>query len=108
MQWFATSWSSGLAIDTLRRQADDREQKRLLEWERTSLLSAYPLLDLPAPADVASYFRDWLTHETNDDYWRAVNVSDHYGEMTVKGLHAGGWHDLFERGSIENYLGMKA
>src|SRR5438552_3160823 len=32
MQWFATSWSSGLAIDTLRRQAQAREQKRLLDW----------------------------------------------------------------------------
>src|SRR5262249_28409897 len=40
MQWFATSWSSGLAIDTLRRQAQERDNKRLLEWERSSPLSA--------------------------------------------------------------------
>jgi uncharacterized protein len=110
MQWFATSWSSGLAIDTVRRQAQQRMQQRLRGWERegTSPLSSYPLVDLPAPADVAPYFRDWVAHETNDDYWRKVKVSDHYGEMTVKALHAGGWHDLFLRGSIENYLGMKA
>jgi putative CocE/NonD family hydrolase len=35
-------------------------------------------------------------------------VSDHYSEMPVKALHGGGWHDLFLRGSIENYLGLRA
>ena len=110
MQWFATSWSSGLAVDTLRRKAQDRVQQHLRAWERdsTSPLSSYPLLDLPAPTDVAPYFRDWLAHETNDDYWRKVKVSDHYSEMSVKALHGGGWHDLFLRGSIENFLGLKA
>jgi putative CocE/NonD family hydrolase len=110
MQWFATSWSSGLAVDTVRKQTQDRIQQRLRGWERerTSPLSSYPLLDVPAPAEVAPYFRDWIAHETSDDYWRAVKVSDHYSEMTVKALHAGGWHDLFLRGSIENYLGLKA
>jgi putative CocE/NonD family hydrolase len=110
MQWFATSWSSGLAIDTVRRQTEQRMQQRLRGWERerTSPLSSYPLLDLPAPTEVAPYFHDWIAHETNDDYWRAVKVSDHYQEMTVKALHAGGWHDLFLRGSIENYLGLRS
>ena len=110
MQWFATSWSSGLAVDTIRRQTQERLQQRLRGWERerTSPLSSYPLLDLPTPSDAAPYFRDWIAHETSDDYWRAVKVSDHYSEMTVKALHAGGWHDLFLRGSIENYLGLRA
>jgi putative CocE/NonD family hydrolase len=110
MQWFATSWSSGLAVDTIRKQTEERLQQRLRGWERerTSPLSTYPLLDLPAPADVAPYFHDWIAHETSDDYWRAVKVSDHYSEMTVKALHGGGWHDLFLRGSIENYLGLRA
>jgi putative CocE/NonD family hydrolase len=108
MQWFATSWSSGLAIDTLRRKGQEGVQKRLRDWERLSPLSAYPLLEPPAPAELAPYFRDWIRHETSDDYWAKVKVSDHYPEMTVKALHGGGWHDLFLRGSIENYLGMKA
>jgi putative CocE/NonD family hydrolase len=28
--------------------------------------------------------------------------------MTVKGLHQAGWHDIFSRGSIENYVGLRA
>jgi putative CocE/NonD family hydrolase len=27
--------------------------------------------------------------------------------MNVMGLHAGGWHDIFLRGSINNYIGMR-
>jgi len=34
-------------------------------------------------------------------------VSDHYGEMTVMGLHAGGWHDLFLKGSIKNFTALQ-
>jgi hypothetical protein len=49
-----------------------------------------------------------VTHESDDEYWRAVRVKDHYGAMTVKGLHGAGWHDIFLRGSIENYLGLRA
>src|SRR6185369_13865056 len=30
----------------------------------------------------------------------------HYSEMTVMGLHAGGWHDLFLKGSIKNYMDL--
>ena len=37
---------------------------------------------------------------TDDEYWAAVRVSDHYGKMNVKALHAAGWHDIFSGGSI--------
>ena len=70
-------------------------------------LREYPLLQPPAPRDLAPYFRDWVTHEADDDYWKAVRVRDHFGEMTIKGLHGAGWHDIFLRGSIRNYLGLR-
>jgi putative CocE/NonD family hydrolase len=105
MQWFASSWASGLAVDTVRRKASQRQ--RALDWVKAPI-AAYPILDLPAPREVAPYFRDWVEHETDDEYWRKIKVSDHYAEMNVKGLHAGGWHDIFLKGSIGNYLGLRA
>ena len=45
---------------------------------------------------------DWMEHERNDDYWRRWKISDHYGEIKVKALHAGGWHDIFSGGTIRN------
>jgi uncharacterized protein len=105
MEWFTSSWSSGLAVDTLRRKSMPGTGP--LEWVKRDPLREYPLLQPPDPRDLAPYFRDWVTHETDDDYWKAVRVRDHFGEMTVKGLHGAGWHDIFLRGSIRNYLGLR-
>jgi len=104
MQWFASSWSSGLAIDTLRRQADTSQAPK--EWVNQLPLQDYQLLKTPEVSLLAPYFRDWLSHERDDAYWQQWRVSDHYSGMTVMGLHAGGWHDLFLKGSIKNYTGL--
>jgi hypothetical protein len=104
MQWFASSWSSGLAVDTLRRKTAGLSSPKA--WVDTMPVDSYRLLELPSVRDLAPYFTDWLRHETADDYWKAIRVKDHYGEMTVKGLHQAGWHDIFSRGSIENYMGL--
>jgi len=105
MQWFASTWASGLTEDTLRRSAAARSRVR--EWVEPLPVESFRLLDPPSAAELAPYYRDWVTHERSDDYWRPVRVKDRYSEMTVQGLHGGGWHDLFLKGSIENYLGLR-
>jgi uncharacterized protein len=104
MQWFTSTWASILAEDTAAKAAAARSHWD--EWVRELPVDHFRLLDVPAPSELAPYYRDWIKHETSDDYWRGVKVSDHYSAMTVKGLHAGGWHDLFLKGTIENYRGL--
>src|ERR1044072_2889667 len=104
MQWFSSSWTSGLSVDTLRRQAESALAPK--DWVNQLPLQDYAILKLPATASLAPYLRDWLTHERDDAYWQQWRVSDHYSQMTVMGLHAGGWHDLFLKGSIKNYTGL--
>ncbi|HEY0380219.1 MAG TPA: CocE/NonD family hydrolase [Pyrinomonadaceae bacterium] len=106
MQWFTSSWTSILAVDTLRRKAD--ADLRPKEWVSQLPVENYPVLKLPTPASLAPYFRDWVEHERSDSYWQRWRVSDHYREMNVQGLHAAGWHDLFLKGSIKNYTGLRA
>jgi putative CocE/NonD family hydrolase len=106
MQWFTSTWASGLAQDTARREAAD--PARMSDWITTLPIERFPLLEVPPAARLASYYREWVQHETNDDYWRSVRVSDHFPEMKVKALHGGGWHDLFLEGSIENFRGLRA
>ena len=105
MQWFSSSWTSGLAVDTMRRQAESTQAPQ--DWVNTLPLRDYTVLASPQPATLAPYFRDWLSHERDDAYWQQWRVSDHYSQMTVMGLHAGGWHDLFLKGSIRNYTGLQ-
>ena len=105
MQWFASSWTSGLTEDTVRRKTAALNRSR--QWVEQLPAEDYRLFNVPAAAEVAPYFRDWVEHETNDDYWRKIKVSDFYGRMNVKALHAGGWHDIFSGGSIRNFMRLQ-
>jgi hypothetical protein len=105
MQWFASSWTTGLTADTLRRVASARAQPK--EWVGHFPVEKYPLLSLPTATELAPYYRDWIEHERSDDYWRQWKISDHYHEMAVKALHSGGWHDIFLKGSIINFIEMR-
>jgi uncharacterized protein len=105
MQWFASSWTTGLAEDTLRRKSSALAQPA--QWVQQLPIESYKLLAFPGVPELAPYYRDWVEHERSDDYWRQWKVSDRYGKMTVKALHAGGWHDIFLKGSIGNYLRMR-
>ena len=105
MQWFASSWTSGLTEDTVRRKTAALNRSK--QWIEQLPADDYRLFNAPAAAEVAPYFRDWVEHETNDDYWRKIKVSDSYGKMNIKALHAGGWHDIFSGGTIRNYVEMR-
>ncbi len=103
MQWFASSWTSGLIQDTLRRKAGAMADPKQWAWQLP--VDDYALMAAPSPDDLAPYYDDWVEHETDDEYWRRWKISEHYSEMSVKALHAGGWHDIFLKGSIHNYVG---
>jgi putative CocE/NonD family hydrolase len=105
MQWFASSWTSFLAVDTLRREVGS--QLRPKDWSWQMPVESYQLLKLPSADEVAPYFDDWIEHEADDDYWKAWKISDNYPELEIKALHAGGWHDIFLKGSIKNYTGLR-
>jgi len=67
-------------------------------------LARQPLVDRA----IAPYYYDWLAHPTDGDYWRRWRIEDAHLRITVPSLNVGGWHDIFLRGTIRNYLGMKA
>src|SRR6266511_2606488 len=105
MQWFTSSWSSGLAEDTLRKMVNSRQRPK--DWVLQLPVENYRSIAVPPAQEVAPYFRDWVEHERDDEYWRRWKISDHYAEMNVKALHAGGWHDIFLKGSIKNFVEMR-
>ncbi|MDE3167793.1 MAG: CocE/NonD family hydrolase, partial [Acidobacteriota bacterium] len=104
-QWFASSWSSGLAIDTLRRKAGGLVDSKA--WAAQLPVDSYRMLELPPVSALAPYYRDWVTHDTDDAYWHAWKISDHYQDLNIKALHSGGWNDIFLKGTLKNYEGMR-
>jgi uncharacterized protein len=111
-QWFNESWTSGLAQDTLERRIERNPDKQ--KDVNVLPLTAYPILKLsPAITDtsasaLAPYFLDWLAHPSYDDYWKAISIEDHFGQINIPALHVAAWYDIFLGGSLRNYLGIKS
>jgi len=75
----------------------------MLEAMRHRPLSEFPMFRAGAP-----YFFDWLKHPAYDDYWRALSIEENHAKITVPALNIGGWYDIFQGGTIRNYLGMRS
>jgi putative CocE/NonD family hydrolase len=113
-QWFNESWTSGLAQDTLNRKIQNATNA--LEGVWSLPLNAYrlfnvdggekdSLLSLPG---LAPYFLDWIAHPSYDDYWKRWSIEDHYSDIGVPVLTVAAWYDIFQGGSLRNYVGIKS
>jgi uncharacterized protein len=111
-QWFNESWTSGLAQDTLDRVIRDNTNARV--GSAVLPLDQYPVFNIPAPQNAAAltgrlapYFLDWLAHPTYDDYWKQWSIEENFQNIQVPALTIAAWYDIFQGGSLHNYLGMK-
>lgn len=50
---------------------------------------------------------DYMAHYTYDAYWAALNDIPFYNRITVPVLSYGGWFDLFDQGTVQNYEGSR-
>jgi putative CocE/NonD family hydrolase len=57
---------------------------------------------------LAPYFLDWLAHPLDDDYWRQWSIEENYQNIDVPALTIAAWYDIFQGGSLRNYMGLKA
>lgn len=111
-QWFDQNWTSGLAQNTFDREVANNTNA--LQGISIFPLADYPLFNLdkhshPASsAALAPYYLDWLAHPNYDDYWKAISIEDHFGDINVPALHVAAWYDLFQGGTLRNYEGLKA
>ncbi len=70
----------------------------------------YRRLPLRAPAELenlAPYYDEWLDHPSYDEFWKATAPRESFGDIVVPALNMGGWYDLFLKGTLANYVGMK-
>jgi putative CocE/NonD family hydrolase len=110
-QWFDESWTSGLAQNTYERAVQKDTNALVGMW--TLPLTNYPLYNQDKSSDPAStaalapYFLDWLAHPTYDEYWKALSIEEHFGDIKVPALHIAAWYDLFLGGSLRNYQGIR-
>ncbi|MFZ1013131.1 MAG: CocE/NonD family hydrolase, partial [Terracidiphilus sp.] len=57
--------------------------------------------------ELAPYFLDWLAHPTYDSYWKQWAIDENYAQIQVPALTIAAWYDIFQGGSLRNYMGMR-
>jgi uncharacterized protein len=105
-QWFNESWTTGLAMNTMRRRVEASGDA--LDGTKVLPLLSYQVLEAPSAAGLAPYFTAWLEHPDYDGYWKQWSIEDHYGDIQVPVFSAGAWYDIFLRGTLRNYSLLKS
>ena len=123
--WFAQSWTSQiLAPDTLQRRLEaagmpadavEREVEAFVAAGRAKLMDDWlwqmPLKDFAAfrrDGNIAAYYDEWLARPGYDDYWADLDVETKYPRIRVPALVTGGWYDVFQEGTIRNFVGVRS
>ncbi|HTK09195.1 MAG TPA: CocE/NonD family hydrolase [Ktedonobacteraceae bacterium] len=111
---FILNWALGLGFGAqIRRLARGQitpQDSGELQQTMSTMSRTYahlPLTDMPVLTEIAPYYLDWLAHTSSDDYWRPVAPQEGYERVTAPAFSIGGWFDLFLRGTLTNYQGMK-
>jgi hypothetical protein len=110
-QWFSESWTSALARDTFDRQLTRATDASVGDSQLP--VASYPLFNTndfrtsALMASLAPYFLDWLAHPAYDDYWKRWSIQEHYADIMVPVLSIAAWYDIFQGGSLQNYVGLK-
>lgn len=101
----AQAWSGALSVGEFARRIAPSANPAY--WAQHRPLADFPLIDVPAKEGVGSYYQDWLRHPDLDDYWKAFSFEQHYEKFQVPALHYAAWYDVFQVGSLRNYVGIK-
>ncbi len=75
------------------------------EWKYETILWQLPLatLDLASFHAPVAHFRDWIRHESYDNYWKEISVEENMGRVTAPAHVLGGWFDLLLGGTLNGY-----
>lgn len=96
----AASWAVGTG-----RHRMMAEEMKLISWPQI-----FRHLPVESNASAAGFepkfYRDWIDHPARDGYWQAMSWTDVYAKLDIPVLHVGGWFDIFQEGTIENFVEM--
>jgi len=99
---FNTMWG---ALSISARVGQDMDAQPI-DWDE--LLRCLPVKDIPGLLGrKVPWFADWLAHPLDDGYWKALCVARRYEQIKAPACNVGGWYDVFIKGTIGNFTGMR-
>lgn len=113
---FNLSWTMGaLAVNTvLRKRKEDPGAEAAFQALLTGAdtlpqeFTRLPLAGHDILSEFAPYYDNWANHPAYDDFWANLDVSTRYDTLNVAAFNIGGWYDIFLKGTIDNFTGMRA
>lgn len=63
--------------------------------------------DLESAGYAVQHYRDWVKHESYDEYWKSISDEERFEKVLVPAYNTGGWFDVFLMGTLNGYTGMK-
>jgi putative CocE/NonD family hydrolase len=111
--WYKDNCYSGgafqLSVGLMWRCFTTGRINQILEHYRWSeIFKTLPLRDMEQwiGGDV-TFFQDWLSHPTYDDYWKALAINKEFSKIKIPVFQIGGWYDIFAGSVLPIYNQMK-
>jgi putative CocE/NonD family hydrolase len=84
------------------------KMENLAEKKYLRLLRSLPVIDLDKTVlgKENAYWRKWIAHPVNDDYWQQANFLERLQDVRIPVFHQSGWFDGDGIGTKLNYLAM--
>ena len=99
-----------LKVDARRKKLLEASERLEQAWAQlASQTSVLPVRSHPAlhGEGLPQYVLDWLDHDAPGEYWTTLDVSQRLEKICVPALHVSGWYDMFLRGSVQGFLGLR-
>jgi putative CocE/NonD family hydrolase len=108
---FVEAWCfDSFAATELLRHGRKREAEKILDVTDKLdelVFNFLPVKKLPYLRGSSDFFYDWVSHPSQDGYWEKLNLERYHAKIKIPALNIGGWYDIFQQGTINNYIGMK-
>ena len=106
-QWAAIWWADVLATEAT-ADLSGAAMEKTFERKYGQLLRPLPVIDLDKKVlgKENPFWRTWIDHPTDDDYWAKIRFHDKLADVKIPVFHQSGWFDGDGIGSKLNYLAM--
>ncbi len=107
---FGSIWWANILESNATADLSGAAMSQINEKKYQKLLRDLPVVDLDKKilGKENPYWRKWIDHPNNDNYWEQANFLDYLKNVNIPVFHQSGWFDGDGIGTKLNYLRMKA
>jgi putative CocE/NonD family hydrolase len=110
--WLNASWAAESIVPDQMSRAG-ASAARVAAWNArvnhhlTTWVRRLPLVS-PGFTTFAPFYDQWASHPGYDADWARIDTSTRYRDVGVPALVTGAWYDVFQTGTLQNFLGLRA